>query len=42
MTTREGWRDEQGVKTCALGSVGGGRVGIEERPGLLTSPFGNG
>ena len=42
MTTPEGCRDEQGVKTCALGRVGGGRVGREEGPGLLTWPFGNG
>ena len=42
MTTAEGWRDEQGVKTCALGRVGGGRLWREEGPGLLTWPFGNG
>ena len=42
MPTPEGWRDEQGVKTCALWRVGGGRVGREEGPGLLTWPFGNG
>ena len=42
MMTPEGWREGHGVKTCALGRVGGGRVGREEGPGLLTWPFGNG
>ena len=35
MTTPEGWRDEQGVKTCALGSVGGGKSG--ERGGAWST-----
>ena len=30
------------MKTCGLGRVGGGRVGREDGPGLLTWPFGNG
>ena len=42
MTTPEGWREGARVKTCVLGRVGGGRVGREEGPGLLTSPFGTG